>query len=170
MSPLPPLLLMDDAGGDWQRYVSLAYEAFKRTMVEDVVLFQGLKVSAPFRPEDQGKHASFWHVTSEGDGPECERTPDLRRCERIAWIRWVIDNADSDPRVSWWENTRRSGRGPQRHFVLLLETERFAVVLAKRGPRDGEYFVLRTAYCVERDHRLQALVKERDAWRLRCGC
>lgn len=168
---LPPPFRLADASGDWHAYLDEVFERFHADLVRSQACFQGLRVLTPRHPEDQGKHASFWHVTSEGDRGEHERTPDMRRCERIAWIRWTIENAGRDPRVSWWENERRTRRGPQTHVVLLVESERFVVVLARRSNADGErYLVLRTAYCVDRDHRLRRLIDERDAWRRRHGC
>ena len=46
----------------------------------------------------KGKGYAFWHVISEApqsnNRNESERIPNLRRCERIRWIAWAIEQAD----------------------------------------------------------------------------
>ena len=91
------------------------------------------------------------------DGPEEDgRLPDLRRCEKIRWIAWMIRNADTDARISWWQNRR----GANTHIVIWMEAEEFVVVLAERQG----YYLLRTAYCPQ-SHRRKAFEKEREEFR-----
>lgn len=150
--PLPELLPFQ---GDWPSYEDELYRVFVAEVVRSGLTFRGQRVSCQYRPPTRGKHFGFWHLISEGEKEE-DRVPDLRRCERLRWVPWVIRNADSDARVSWWENQR----GSNTHVVLWFEEEDFVVVLAKRA----DYYLLRTAYCVENAHRRKGLQRERDAF------
>lgn len=152
----PPELLPFD--GDWHHYVERVYEAFVESFVQSDVRFQGWRVTAPYRPESQGKHFSFWHVISEAPHPdnrrEEDRLPDIRRCERIRWIAWAVRHADAGAEgVSWWENRR----GRDTHVVIWVEAHDFAVILGKRR----DYYVLKTAYCNLRSGRRRAFEKEK---------
>ena len=152
----PPALLHFD--GDWSSYVEIVYEAFIESFVRADVTFKGTRVTAPYRPESQGKHFSFWHVISEAPHPgnrnEEDRVPDIARCERIRWIAWVVRRADAGEQgVSWWENSR----GRDTHVVIWAEEHDFAVILGKRR---GHY-VLKTAYGNLRSGRRRAFEKEK---------
>lgn len=161
----PPELLV--FSGNWPPYEDQIYEAFLESFVRKGITFRGLQVKAQFRPETHGKGFSFWHVISEAPNrdnrDENERTPDLRRCERIRWIGWVIGQAAiGTEEFSWWENQR----GGETRVVIWAEAWDFAVVLAKRR----DYFVLKTAYAGLRSHRIGTFRKERDAyWRSQKG-
>lgn len=45
-----------------------------------------------------GKHFGFWRVISDGE-LEDDRLPDLRRCERITWIAYLIANVEEQ--INW---------------------------------------------------------------------
>lgn len=157
----PPALLPFE--GDWPSYEEDVYEAFLETFVRPNIEFRGYRVTAPYRPETRGKHFSFWHIISEAQHPqnqnEDERIPDIRRCERIRWIAWAIEQADAGADgFSWWENVR----GRNTHVVIWAELWDFAVILAERRG----YYVLKTAYYNCRSGRRRAFEKERDKfWR-----
>jgi hypothetical protein len=53
-------------------------------------------------PETAGRWASFWHLLQEGP-VEHDRTPTLRRCERI---RWVVENGATHVEIDEWQNSR----------------------------------------------------------------
>ena len=112
-------------------------------------------------PPSKGKHFSFWHVISEAPSrenrDEADRIPDLRRCERIRWISWVIEQASAGaPGFSWWRNSRSGDR----RVVIWAEEVDFAVVLAERRG----YFVLKTAFAGIRPHQREVFQRERDAF------
>lgn len=83
---------------------------------------------------------------------EDERTPDLRRCERIPWIRAIIENAHN-PSVQIWSNANRGDRRTSIWF-----DEEYLIVL---GHRKG-YWQLITAFPTNRDHTVRKLRTERD--------
>jgi hypothetical protein len=79
---LPDLFLFT---GDWQCYEDKLYQIYLDEIVNAGLSFNGLPIRCQYRPESKNKHFGFWHLISEGE-IETDRTPDLRRCERIHWI------------------------------------------------------------------------------------
>ncbi len=161
MSQPPELIPFN---GDWSSYEDAIYEAFLTSFVRADVRFRGLRAKAQFRPETRGKGFSFWHVISESAHPnnrnEEDRIPDLRRCERIRWIAWVIERASAGADgFSWWKNKRKGDL----RLVIWAEAHDFVVVLAKRR----DYYVLKTAFCELKPHRRKSFSQERDAFRER---
>jgi hypothetical protein len=105
-------------------------------------------------PEAAGRWASFWYLVQEGP-VEDDRLPDLRRCERIRWVRWVIENAGTHAEIGEWQEVR----GTQID-TLLWYREEYLVVLAQRQG----YWLLKTAYCTTQRGRIEKKRRERDAY------
>jgi hypothetical protein len=150
---LPELLLLEDFNGNWQRYEDEVYSRFYTDFIESRPTLEGL----PFyikRFLDKGKERGFWHCIQEGPVEEI-RTPDLRRCERIAWIRSIIEHAN-DLTIKKWE---KKVRGRTRHLLWSEEAE-YLVVLEKRRTA----WILWTAYCVTMPHRKRKLQREYEAY------
>ena len=154
MNP-PDLVLFTAFGGDWAAYETELHRIFIAELANGGVHYDRLRVGCRRHPEAAGKWASFWHLVQEGR-VEDDRTPDLRRCERVRWVRWMIENAATHAEIDAWENTR--GTEVNR---LLWFREEYLVVL---GQRQG-YWLLRTAYCTDKRGRIAQLRKERDAFR-----
>jgi hypothetical protein len=150
MRPLPELLLLDDHGGSWDTYLEAVYRAYCEDWVFGApATFQGKSIRCKQSPSHVGKEYAFWHLTSV-DEKNGDRVPDLRRCERIRWIRHVIAHADSEHARVW-----RSDRHEERYLVALDDFSYVAVL----GRRTG-YFLLVTAYYVEYPHRRRKLEKD----------
>ncbi|WP_295392003.1 hypothetical protein [uncultured Thiodictyon sp.] len=126
-------------GGDCATYEDHLYDIDMDTLVRNPVAFRGLTVKCQYRPATTNKGFGFWHLIAEGPKEE-ERTPDLRRCERIRWVAWLIGNAEAAG-IRWW----KSRRGRAVRIVIWIESEQFAVVLEERS----DYFLLKTAYWVK---------------------
>lgn len=150
---LPPLVMFNAYGGDWNAYLQALYACFKRDFVDDKPVFQGRRLGLKRHPLAHGKEATFWHMIQEGDVEE-ERTPDLRRCERIRWPKPVIEHEGAAVKV--WRNRR----GREERVCLWLVQESYLVVLADRG----DYILPWTAYLVERSHQQRKLQKEYDEY------
>jgi len=152
---LPELVYLSDYEGDFEAYIEAVYSYFKADFVENLTYFEGRKISFKRHPEFKGKEMTFWHVTSEGRVEE-ERTPDFRRCERIRWIKPIIENANN-PEIKVWENQRNKDN----RVCFWLESEDYLVVLAKRP----NYTMLWTAYLTNFDHTRRKLEKEYQAYK-----
>lgn len=155
---LPPLVLLRDHGGEWERYLEAVYAWFKQDFINSKPVFQGRRLGLKRHPFSDGKEATFWHMTSEGKDEE-NRLPDLRRCERIRWPKQVIEH-DTDPAIKVWRNQR----GREERVCLWLVPENYLVILTDRG----EYILPWTAYLVEQPHQQRKLQKEfEEYWRQR---
>lgn len=144
LSWLPPLLLLEDYGGDWDAYFGEAKRIFDRDFREPRPAFRGKRMGLKREPVVEGMSATFWHFVSEGKG-ERDRTPDLRRCERIGWPMALLTSADVEGRLVVWEE-----EDPRRGDKVLLALPDFSylVVVDDRG----DYVLPWTAYPVDRDH------------------
>jgi len=147
---LPPLVRLEDHGGEWRRYEDEIYRWFVRDFVDSQPRLEGRPVRLKAGSPLAGRHYTFWHVISQGPS-EGEQVPDLRRCERIRWPRAIIDAADSGSVLRW--RTRRSGRP---RAVLALPDFTYCVVLSEHP----SYFVLWTAYPVDYPHTERRLRRE----------
>ena len=150
LSWLPPLVLLQDFGGDWSRYLPALYEFFRQDFILSTPLYDGRRVGLKRHPVIDGKEATFWHVISEGK-VEADRVPDMRRCERIGWPRPIIEAVERG-RVRCWKNRREH----ESRIVIALEDFSYVVVLAQRKA----YVILWTAFCVEREHSRQKMRRE----------
>jgi hypothetical protein len=160
MNPPDLILLSDSPGKDsveqWHEYIEQAYAIYCRTVAYGKMVFRGLPVRCQFRPETYGKHYAFWHMMQEGR-VEDQRTPDLRRCERVQWIGWVIANAFKTPDIHCFYQQKRKTEQP---IALWLHTHEYVVILLERNG----YYLLKTAFVANKTHKQQEL--ERD-WRAR---
>ncbi|MEK7607378.1 MAG: oxidoreductase [Patescibacteria group bacterium] len=156
INPPPNLIVFSGHTEEWDAYQESLFQVFCKTIVEARLTFQGMPVNPRRFPEEKGKHFTFWHLISEGEKEE-DRTPDLRRCERLDWVAWVIQNCESNPDISYWESRRKRSK----NFVIWYEKGEFAVVIARRS----RYFVLLSAYHVMSGHRINAFIREREEYR-----
>jgi len=160
--PLQPPELIPFVGS-WDVYEEKIYQYFVNTVVNGRLTFEGVRVAVQARPETNGRHFGFWHMISESGKSrkysEEQRKPDVHRCERILWIAWLIEHSCEEG-VSWWKNKRKG----KTHIVIWSEAFNYAAILAERK----DYYLLRTAYCVEPRRKIK-FSKERDEWRAMHG-
>jgi hypothetical protein len=147
---LPGLIFFEDYNGDFTLYDAAVYAVFKTDFVKSKPVFQGKKLALKAHPLIDGKEYTYYHFTHAGD-IETERTPDLRRMERIGFPKSMID-CSGDTQLKVWRNKR----GIKERIVILHEAERYLVVLEDRK----EYILPWTAYLVEDNNRLRKLLAE----------
>lgn len=153
---LPELLRMDDHGGRWQEFCDAVYAVFNRDFIASQPNLDGEWVRCRRDPLYDGKEAGFWHCVQQG-ADEAARTPDMGRCERIAWIRAIIEHAHEES-IDRWTTTR----GTDSRCVLWFREE-YVVILGNRTARSGrKYKQLITAYGTDREHTKRKLRAERD--------
>jgi hypothetical protein len=128
---LPPLVLFEQYSGNWRAYEDALYAFFKADFIDSEPSYPGRRWAVKRHPEFQGREATFWHITSEGE-VEAERTPDLRRCERIRWPRPMIDACRTD-RLRCWPQTRRNRAGGRETRIVIATPDfSYLVILADR--------------------------------------
>jgi hypothetical protein len=152
---LPPLVLFENHGGNWDAYLDAIYAWFKQDFIDSKPIFQGRRLGLKKHPLTDGKEATFWHMIQSGE-VEDDRLPDLRRCERIRWPRPIIEHSDDGDSVKVWKNQR----GDQQRICLWFEAESYLVVLAERE----SYILPWTAYFVEEKHRKRKLQREYEEY------
>jgi hypothetical protein len=149
---LPPLEIFS---GDWQNYEDRIYAVYQECVIQSNLRFNNLAVRTRITPETKGKHFGFWHMVSEGEVEE-EREPDLRRCERIRWVSWVIENCFKYSEISWWLEKRNN----RSEIVIWIEAEQYVVVLSERR----DYWLLKTSYLATRSGKIKQLKRNREKY------
>lgn len=147
---LPALIYFADHGGDWHAYVDVLHGHFRADFVNHRPSLARRPCRIIHQPLDCGKEPTFWHITSVG-AVEAERTPDLRRCERIRWPRPIIEIFPNDCVKAW-----RVRRGQKWRINLAPSDFSYLVVLQDYPNR----VLLITAFYVEQTHRRQKLGAE----------
>lgn len=146
---LPDLELFAAHGGDWNAYVDHLHSRFCADFINSTPTWPSKRVGVKRHPYSDGKCATFWHLISTGS-VEADRTPDMRRCERIGWPRPVIDEFDdatpgaTSSRIVWWMEQR----GGEDRYLLAPDDFSYLVVVADRG----EYVLPWTAFWLEHAH------------------
>lgn len=143
---------------DWKSYEEKLYSIFAQDFLLNRPSFKEKNVFIRKHPRVFNKDQTFFHITSKdfkGDDPN-NRIPDLRRCERIHWIRPMIEierymQCNNHCLKIWIEEIR--GR---KRIHILNEDDRFMVVLEERK----NYFLLITAYYIEYRHTLKKKLKK----------
>lgn len=100
----------------------MLYSIFCHDIRDNHLLFRGNNVWI-YQEKEDGKEKIFWHLTTREDKRQSiprrkeklypppqvtpqpqppERLPDLRRCERLLWVKPLIEHP-SDPHVLAWD-------------------------------------------------------------------
>lgn len=155
---LPDLISIRDYP-NMDAYDDEVYEVFKRDFIDSQPNLAGTIVKIKDRPYHDGKEEAYFHLTSKDYYHGPNRSVDILRCERIAWVRKFIENYDCNKPICrecsgmkmWSKPYKKTVR-----IIILLEEERYVVVLERRK----DYYLLITAYYVDQNRRLEALVDE----------
>jgi len=151
---LPELIELSDYGGIFATYLEAVYELFKQDFIDKRPTFRGTRLGLKRLPLYKDKEATFWHMTSEGENEE-NRTPDLRRLERIRWPAKLI-NESEHPYLKVWENSRST----KTNILIYHEAEKYLVVLR----RHKNYILPWTAYLINYKSRENKLLKEYETY------
>ena len=146
---------------DFKSYEDQLYEIFMDIYEAGTIMYNGTPVKMKHFPPDYGERSGFYHLTCENyehTGREEDRSPDLRRCERLKWPQEVIENCAvncSDLLV--WENSRYG----KQNILLFCPQLDYLVVLGKRNG----YLLLTTAYPVRYRNRRENLLCEYERYK-----
>jgi hypothetical protein len=158
---LPNIIPLSDFNSDFNQYLDHLYQIFKRDFIDSRPLYNGKPVLFDKR-EINNYPACFWHLVTEDKIENYDRIEianiSLLRCERLCWIRPMIENCTHEA-VSVWENTRFT-RGKKFNTIFFLEDHDYVVVLTNIKNR----FYLVTAYYVNYSNRKNQLIQERDSY------
>ena len=158
---LPNMILLEDYNGNYDKYIKAVFDVFKRDFIDKKTRFRGEVLRLKWEPEFQNKACTFYHMTHEGSD-EQNRTPDLRRCERMPWAKPTIENCDSWG-LKIWPQVRQGKGGTRNRLCLWLEFEAepdYIVVLEVRET----YKLLWTAFVPQYPHEKRKKQKEYEDW------
>lgn len=150
----PDLIFLEDYSGDFHSYFNDVYDIFARDFLKSNPYYEGQKVTAPRYPEVDGLVRTFYHITHEGED-ESNRSPDMRRMERIRFPRFKIDNLPNNELLVWEKTIKRDIR-----VHILNVDQSYLLVLNKRNG----YVMLWTAFYIDKNHQMRKKVKEYEAY------
>ena len=166
---LPPKIYLNDYGGDYHRYIDAVYQIFKHDFIDHKPKVGDLVFKLKFNPLYQDRAYTFYHMTHKGMD-EANRTPDLRRCERMPWCKPGIENTEKFS-LKFWEEERKG----KTRICIWLEVEddtvdkqwenNYFIVL---DVRNG-YILPWTAFCGEFHHEIEKKQKEYEKWKTTIG-
>ena len=156
---LGPIVTLSECNGDFSNYQEYLYSVFKNELYNNKVYYNGKPISLRRNPEYLDKEYSFFHLTCkdfDNTGNEEDRVPDLRRCERLHWIKPGIetDHMTKCNQLCFKAYTKTVRNKERVH--LFNESDRYMIVLEERS----NYYLLVTAYYIEYDNTLQKKIKE----------
>lgn len=135
---------------------SLYINVFRHDFILNTPQFNGVKVIIRKEPMDGNKEHGFIHMTHEDFSHKSkdpnDRTPDFRRCERLPWVRPIIENYEcamknACGKILYWEELFRG----YVRVHLLYEDERFLVVLERRN----DVYMIITSFYLNKDWELE---------------
>ena len=128
------------------------YHIFVRDFIDSQPLYHGQAIW--FFPEvEDGKHIIFWHLTTRDDKSTGQRLPDLRRCERLPWVRPILCRPPY-PEILDWDY--EEGDGTTKTYVWLKENN--FVVILKKYP-DGSRRLI-TSFWIDYPHTKRRLMNK----------
>lgn len=154
---LPELILYENFDS-WKNYEDYIYAIFYNDFIKTWPYFEEKRVRIRYYPKEYGKEEGFYHVTCQDYLKNRDRVPDLRRCERIKWVRSFIEHYNCVPdgckscegMKIWYEPYKSTVR-----IHILLEEERYIVVIEKRK----NYYLLITAFYIDQDRRFKKILE-----------
>lgn len=158
---LEPIACLEDFDGDVSKYLAHIFSIFTRDFITTSPVYKNKKVLHD-KKDDGGKPATFVHITTEEDRTTKERVLCLRRCERIGWIKSIIENAH-DPAVLVWEKEQTSTKRRTIRTYLFLEQEDFLVIIEEL--KHGCFMI--TAIYVDYPHQKRKHLKDYEAYKKR---
>lgn len=151
---------------EWNIYLNNLYnEIFKPQFIDSYPMFKGWKVFIRKEPKDGEWEHGFTHMThvdlAHNLDPN-DRIPDLRRSERLNWVKPIIQHyqcsmENNCGQILYWEEMFRG----RIRCNLLFESERFLVVLERAK---DVYFII-TSFYIEKEWELNKRIKKYNAYK-----
>lgn len=165
-SGLPPIIPYDSSKESWEEYSDRIYHIFYGDFYVNHVTLKGKPVYIQMNPQYNGKASSYYHITCKEEHELGDRYPNLRRCERIHWIRILIEHLScSDSKcpicseIKIWIDGSKDSKGRKRDRIHILHVhERYIVVIEDQD----KIYKLITAFYYDNENALQTVLKSYD--------
>lgn len=144
-----------DNGETWSEYEERLFRVFQQEFGPSTIIFHDEPVRFRRIPYTGHYPEAFVHLTTCKQGNE-ERLPDPVRSERIKWPRPVIECHRTCDVCGYSECTRPWVWQVGKKVKIYLPNQQYLVILEKRST----YWVLVTAYHLERGHSIEKLNRE----------
>ncbi len=158
---LPKIITLEEFNGNWAAYNDAIYKIFINDFIKNKLYFRNKKVEIRINPKENNYEHAFIHLTSKEVNQPVDvndRIADLRRCERIAWNRKIIENYEcknSCPncrKILYYEEYYKNNI----RINLLFADVNFKVILEKRK----NYYLLITGYYIYYKHKMKKELKK----------
>jgi hypothetical protein len=150
---IPNIIELSAFGGDWTAYDDYLYSVFVRDFINSTITFNGKPVKIRRYPIQCDREQSYFHITNKdssiGSTDPNDRIPDMRRCERIEWIKLFIENFDCNngcPDCTGIKVWSEPYKGNKRWHFLFKEYK-FLVIIEERK----EYNLLISGFYIFND-------------------
>lgn len=154
---LPEIIRYDSKFNSWSEYESFLYSVFTTDFIQSRPTYKMHTVEPRWYPVTNNREEGFYHITGKKLTHSGDRVPDLRRCERIRWVRSFIENVVCNPLICSECDGVKIWNEPFKNTIrphLLFEEECYVVVLEKRN----KYYLLISAFYVEREKDMDDLL------------
>lgn len=135
----------------------ILYEVFTRDLLNRRLTYLGFHVWFYPHSDEDGRKEIFWHLTTRTDRREAPpvRFPDLRRSERLSWVRSLIERCRCPVGdVLDWDHLE--GDGAIKTYVWLQNHD-FVVIMKKLG--DGQRRLITSYHLDGESQRVKMLKK-----------
>ena len=157
---LPEIISYASYSGRWDDFLEFAYATFCSDFHDNkkpALTYSGINITSKKTPLVNGKTDMFWHVVSGDINSGKDNGPEIPRCERVGWIRPIIENCE-DEQVLIWDEPEKRGR--KTRTLFWLKEHDYLVVIANRNG----YSILWTAYYIEYPHKRRKLQASYDSY------
>lgn len=152
----PPALIENK--GNWELYLDKLYAIYIHDFVENEFTYNSLPIYHNSKIED-GHESAFWHLIQRAES-NGDRYPDFKRCERIAWIKYLISYCSNVcASIKIWEKIDKKTSRPR--IYLWCESFDYVVILENRNT----YFYFITAFNVMYQHERRKFEKDYQTWK-----
>jgi hypothetical protein len=164
---LPLLICLENYENNFDVYLDKVYLSFQQDFLYSYPMFKydPSEIHINSRPYTNDKEFTFWHIISEGKA-ENERVPNLRRCERIKFPRYLIENYESiDCKI--WEKDVLANKSREKRIHISTSDFSFLIVLSKLNKSNlKNKRTLITAFYVEREYQRKKYKSDHEKYRL----
>lgn len=153
-----PPMLIENTFIAWENYLDFLYKSFQHDFILNKVSYNNSRVYANNAKGLDGREKGFWHlITKEAENNN--RYPDPSRCERLSWIKYIIEECSIHcTDVKLWQKFCSKSNRPR--IYIWCDKFNYVVVLEEHK----KHYMLITAYNVTYPYKKRAFQKEYESW------